>query len=163
MDYLDYLIDQVIARAAGAISERGLSGQIVTFALYFDHEGCVLSVCADTLENSCSKQEDARNWSYQHLSKALDNGDLTKAAQFNHSVNRNLSLGDFALKRLAEHELVPEGNPPEMPTRFFVAMAQGLHRNTDVCLSICDPEQPIVLACSTVNDEVGLVWTPPRR
>lgn len=162
MGHLDYLIDQMIARAMGAISERGLSGQIVTFALYFDHERYALSVCADTLENSRSKQESVRNWSYKHLSEALESGDLAKAARFNHSVSRSLSLGDFVLKGLAEHELDPDGTP-EMQMHFFVALAQGLHRNTDVCLSVCDPKQPVVLACSTANDEVGLVWTPPRR
>ena len=163
MGYLEYLIDQVIARAISQISSRGLSGRIVTLALYFDHEGGVLSVCADTLENSLAKQEESRNWSYLHLSRAISSGDVAKAALFNHSVNRSLALGDFALRGLAEHALEPDDEAPEMPESFFVAMAQGLYRNTRICLSVCASEVPVVLACSTANDEVGLVWTPPRQ
>jgi hypothetical protein len=34
MRYLNYLIDQLIARAVGEISSKDFSGQIVTFALY---------------------------------------------------------------------------------------------------------------------------------
>lgn len=162
MGYLEFLIDQVIARAIDDISGRGLSGKIVTLALYFDHEGAALSVCADTLENSLAMQEKSRNWNYQHLSEAINNGDVAKAARFNHSVSRSLSVGDFALRGLAEHELEPDDEASEMPESFFTALAQGLHRNTRVCLSVCTSEVPVVLACSTTNDEVGLVWTPPR-
>lgn len=162
MSYFDYLIDRVIARAIDEISSRGFAGQIVTFALYFEQEGAVLSVCADTLDNSLAKQEKARNWSYQYLSESIDNGDLAKAALFNHSVGRSLSLGDFTLRNLAEHALEPDDETHDMSQSFFVALAQGLHRNAGVCLSICDSKQPTVLACSTHNDEVGLMWTPPR-
>lgn len=162
MGYLEYLIDQVMARAIDQISSRGLSGRIVTLALYFDHEGAVLSVCADTLENSTAKQEDSRKWCYQHLSEAISKGDLAEAALFNHSVCRSLSLGDFALRNLAEYALEQDDEVSAMPEHFFIALAQGLHRNTQACLSVCAPEVPVVFACSTATDEVGLVWTPLR-
>lgn len=162
MAYLDYLIDQVIARAIDQISGRGLSGQIVTMALCFDHEGAGLSVCADILENSMAQQEKQRSWAYQHLSQAIIRGDVAQAALFNHSVSRSLSLGDFVLRNLALHWLEPDDDIGEMPESFFVALAQGLHRNTNLCLSVCAPDVPVVFACSTAKDEVGLVWTPPR-
>ncbi|OYU17496.1 MAG: hypothetical protein CFE34_15450 [Rhodobacteraceae bacterium PARR1] len=162
MGYLDYLIDKVIARAIDEISRQGLSGQIVTMALYFDHEGAALSVCADTLENSLAHEEKARDWSYRHLSEAIIKGDLTEAALFNHSVSRSLSLGDFVLINLARYDLEPDDDIQEMPENFFVALAQSLNRNTKVCLSVCALDVPVVFACSTANNEVGLVWTPPR-
>lgn len=161
-NYRDYLIDQLIAQAATEISSKGFSGKIVTLALYFDHEGAALSVFADTLENSLAKQEQSRTWSHQHLSAAIDAGDLEKAARFNHNVSRNLSLGDFFLRGLAVYELEPDDENSDMPQSFFVSLAQGLQRNSSICISVCDPEQPMVLACSTANDELGLVWTPPR-
>jgi hypothetical protein len=123
----------------------------------------VISVCADTLENSLTEEKKTRTRSYMCLSEAISQGDLKKAARFNHNVGRSLALGNFVLRGLAEYELDMDDEAAEMPQSFFLGLAQGLHRNTLVCLSVCNPDQPVVLACSTANDEVGLFWTPPRE
>lgn len=88
------------ARAVDATCDRALSGKIVTVALDFDHESGAISACADTFENAQSAEDAARRFAYCHLGDAVRQGDLAKAAQFNHTVARSLSLGDFALAAL---------------------------------------------------------------
>jgi hypothetical protein len=158
MNQTDCLVDQVIVQALVEVADRGMSGRIVTIALYFDHESPALSVCADTLESSDKHTDSSLTWNYGQFAQALNAGDVEDAALFNASVGRSLSLGDFALVNLARRELDTDDDRKVI----FEALAKGLHRNMNRCLGVCDPNQRIVFACSTQNSEVGLFWSPPH-
>jgi len=160
--WVDYLVDGIIADALAIIRQGGFEGRIVTFAIYYDHDGSVISVCADTLENSTLKQAESRAWTTERLLQSLRAGDLAQAGGFNQGIARSLSLGDFALKAIAAHELDPDEPGEDQPDSFFLALAQGLDRNTAAILAVCDPAEPALFACSTADAEVGLVWAPTR-
>ena len=118
MNDTDLLVDKVIAQALDEIVRKGMSGQIVTVALYFDHEGPALSICADTLDNSDRHAATSLSWSFHQMAAALEAGDLENAELYNASVGRSLSLGDFSLVNLGRTEL-PSAERCEPDEAFF--------------------------------------------
>lgn len=151
----EQLVDRIIRAAIRDISEDG--GKIITFSLYFDHEGKALSACADTAENSEKSIKSMNAFSYRYLKEAIDKADLKSAANWRGSSGNSLSVGDFKYKNLARTQLLPE----QYSKNVFVEMAKGLLRNTDAILKVCDPDKQILFSSSTENDEVGLYWSPP--
>ncbi len=151
------IIDGVILAAVAELG--GASPAIVTFALYFDHESSAISVCADTEVNSAKCVAATNAYSLPHFAKAIEAGDLEAAAHWQGTFGRSLSLGDFSHVHLARRDV----SPGLVNDEWFVAMAQGLMRQTERVLRVFDADALPVFAVSTASDEVGLVWCPPRE
>ena len=156
----DKFVDGVIQDALkylGGQSEN--APEIITFSLYFDHEGRALSVCADTLESSqkCVAQMNA--FSFKYFAEAVEQGDLSKAALWQGNIGRSLSLGDFKHVNLARKNVPRRIGTPKL----FPEMVKAMIRHTPSILGVCDQRQHIVFSTSTATEEVGLVWSPPEQ
>ncbi|MGB3408024.1 MAG: hypothetical protein WBA67_11065, partial [Jannaschia sp.] len=96
-------------------------------------------------------------WRRSRLLEAVAAGDLDKASVFNAIPGRSLSVSDFAFTDLATHKLDLEGE--ELPESFFVDLAQSLNDHVAAIAKTCHRTFPLVLACSTPGQAIGLAWT----
>ncbi len=156
-EFVDGVIFEALTFLRSAANQNG--PEIITFALYFDHEGSALSVCADTIENSQRTVDQTNSFNFKYFSKAIEHSDLEKASLWQCNIGRSLSVGDFKHVNLARRDM-----PSHMSaTKLFLEMPKGIMRHTHSILAVCDPRNQIVFATSTENDEVGLVWSPPTN
>lgn len=157
MSILDKFVDDVIQGALDTLggSDQGPSN-IVTFALYYDHESPAVSVCADTLESSRRSVASLNAFNETYFLKAIAAGDLEDASLWSSNTGRSLALGDFAHVNLCRKKV----GIRMRHNGLFVAMAKGLIRNTRPIFEVCDTKEQIVFATSTAKSEVGLVWCP---
>ena len=130
---------------------------VFTLAFYLDHESEAVSICADTRDNSSTVVASINAYNSKHFLEAVRDGDLDNAALWQANVGRNLSLGDFAAVNVARTDL---GDLPIDPD-LCRAMVDTVVSHHDRIRALSPEPENTVLACSTLDDEVGLVWSLP--
>jgi hypothetical protein len=153
MSDLNSFLASVIDSALSTLTQEAFP--LYTFAFYNDHESSAVSVCADTMANSTRVVGEINRYNLKYFSKAVQAGRLDEAALWQANVGRSLSLGDFARKNLCRSDL------PDLAadTNLHHAMVLAVFdRAADLARLAPEPAQ-LLLACSTADDEVGLVWS----
>jgi hypothetical protein len=128
---------------------------LYTFAFYFDHESLAVSVCADTADNSKRVVEKMNRPNNKYFTRAVQSGDLVEAALWQANTGRSLSLGDFSRVNIARRDL----NDIDLGADFHLLMVRALLDRTADILKLATDPTTLLFACSTADDEVGLVWS----
>jgi len=126
-----------------------------TFAVYFDHEGAMLSICVDSELNSRRQVQSQREYSRKHFERVLRSGDAGELALWQTNIGRNLSLGDFELVNLARCD----AGVPEIKSEHVLEVVHAVEAVRGEVLSLTSAPSDLVFCCSTEEDEVGLVWS----
>jgi hypothetical protein len=154
---IDDLFDGIIRDALAEAQAKAVP--IFTFAFYFDHESAAVSVCIDTEENSRRKVQKMNAYNSAHFHAAVTAGDLRRAAMWQASVGRNLSLGDFSLVNLARIDVpAPHGD-----SDFFLRMIRAVVRNQPAIERQSADPLRLCLCSSGPDDEVQWVWPAMPR
>lgn len=152
MSVYDKTFDMIIDKALNILFDK--KADIYTFALYYDHEGHAVEVCADTIYNSQRAVRASNAFRREQFFSAIEQKDLESAASWNSNMGRSFSLGDFQYKMLGwEPMQAPNNSAP-----FYRAMVQALIRNSHKIAALTRNPEQLVLCCSTKNNEVGLFW-----
>jgi hypothetical protein len=142
-------------RALGELEQSQFP--LYTLAFYLDHESAAVSVCADTQPNSERVVASINKYNLKHFLAGVRDGDLGAAALWQANIGRSLSLGDFNAVNLARTEL--GGVPAD--TALCLGMVRTIIRNHDRIRRLSADPMRTALAASTLDDEVGLVWSLP--
>jgi hypothetical protein len=129
---------------------------VYTFALYFDHESCAISVCADTVANSLVTIEQINRYNRKYFDLAVTSGDLQAASMWCANTGRSLALGDFALKNLARSTV----DRSEVTEDFYRGILRALLDVEDKVATLTTNKASLLLCCSGPSDEVEFFWTP---
>ena len=152
MSVYDKTFDMIIDKALNILFDK--KADIFTFALYYDHEGWAVEVCADTAYNSQRAVRASNAFCRQQFFAAIERGELESAASWNSNTGRSFSLGDFQYKMLGWEPIkAPNNSAP-----FYGAMVRALIRNSHRIAALTRNPEQLVLCCSTKNNEVGLFW-----
>ena len=149
------LFDAVIDRALEELRSSELD--LFTFALYHDHEGEAVSVCADTAANSRRVARDTNAFNMPYFLKEIEAGNLKSAALWEANVGRSLSLGDFVAINLARTDL-PNG---PLDDAFYLSMVRSVVKRQSEIAELSKDPKDLVFAASGPDDEVALVWALP--
>lgn len=152
MSVYDKTFDMVIDKALNILFDK--KADIFTFALYYDHEGHAVEVCADTVYNSQRAVRASNAFCREQFFAAIERKDLETATVWNCNTGRSFSLGDFQFKMLGWEPI----NAPRNSAPFYRAMVRALIRNSHRIAGLARNPEQLVLCCSTKNSEVGLVW-----
>jgi hypothetical protein len=152
MSVYDRTFDIVIEKALNILFDK--KADIFTFALYYDHEGWAVEVCADTVYNSQRTVRASNAFNREQFFAAIERNDLETATVWNCNTGRSLSLGDFQYKMLGWEPI----KAPNNSVPFFRAMVRALIRNSHKIAALTRNPEQLVLCCSTKNSEVGLIW-----
>ncbi len=128
---------------------------IYTLALHYDPMKNCASVCIDTKSNSDHQVREQNAYNMQFFNKILEQGNLNEAALWQANVGRNLILGDFRAVNIAEAPVAIE----QVGHNFNLDMAQALVAQADLIASYSRHGSELLLCSSTVQDEVGLIWS----
>jgi hypothetical protein len=141
---------------SGAIPEVRVAGiDVVTFALYHDHESSAVSVCVDTEASSARLVRSQNAFNTRYFADAVTKGDLRTAALFQANVGRSLSLGDFELVNVARTDL--NGIRPD--EGFYLSMIRSLRRREGEIARLARDPQRLLFCASSADSEVGYLWT----
>lgn len=155
MPRLDAFLNDVMNRAIGELERRQFA--VYTLAFYLDHESAAISVCADTQANSDRTVASMNEYNLKHFLAAIRNGDRATASLWQANIGRSLSLGDFTAVNLARTEL---GDFPADEALCLGMVATIIENHDRIRRLSADPARTI-LAASTPEEEVGLVWSLP--
>jgi hypothetical protein len=144
------MIDEALTKSQGL--------DIYSFAIYHDHESGFVSICVDTKDNSDIKVIESNKYSMKHFQRVVAEGELEEAMLWQANVGRNLSLGDFELVNIVEHELVKQ----DTSDRFYLDMVKAIGNKANVILKQSSHGASLLFCCSTANEEVGLTWVQPE-
>ncbi|GAB5546027.1 MAG: hypothetical protein SangKO_057870 [Sandaracinaceae bacterium] len=157
MSDIEALLRDVMTRALGDLEQQGMD--VYTFSFYLDHESRAVSVCADTRESSARLVGRSNAFANRYFLGAVRDGDLETAALWQANVGRSLSLGDFAAVNVARTELGRHRPTPDL----CLAMVESVIENHDAIRKLSSDPAQTILTCSTLDDEVGLVWSLPAE
>lgn len=152
MSVYDKTFDMIIDKALNILFDK--KADIFTFALYYDHEGCAVEVCADTTYNSQRAVRASNAFRTEQFFAAIERNDLDSAASWSSNTGRSFSLGDFQYKMLGWEPI----KAPNNSVPFYHAMVRALIRNSHKIAALTRNPEQLVLCCSTKNSEVGLFW-----
>jgi len=155
MARLESLLNDVMARALDELEQKQFP--LYTLAFYLDHESATVSVCADTQPNSDRVVASVNKYNLKHFLAGVRDGDLGTAALWQANIGRSLSLGDFTAVNLARTEL---GALP-VDAALCLKMVETIMKNHDRIRRLSVDPIRTALAASTLDDEVGLVWSLP--
>jgi len=96
-------------------------------------------------------------YNLKHFLAGVRDGDLGTAALWQANIGRSLSLGDFTAVNLARTEL---GALP-VDAALCLKMVETIMKNHDRIRRLSVDPLRTALAASTLDDEVGLVWSLP--
>lgn len=128
---------------------------IYTLALHYDPVTDCVSVCIDSKSNSDHQVREQNAYNMKFFKKILDQGNLNEAALWQANVGRNLILGDFRAVNIAETPISGE----QVDHKFYLDMAQALMNQADLIASHSRHGSELLFCSSTVQDEVGLIWS----
>ena len=134
---------------------KGTPVAVFTVSFYLDHESRAISVCLDTRENSKTQVEKTNLYNSQHFHRHVSEGDIRAAQLWQANIGRNLSLGDFAYVNVGREPLVEAVDD----VALCKAMVEALVDYEREVVAVAESPKELLLSCSTVGDEVGLVWT----
>lgn len=143
--------EQLIHTALSAESQLN----IYTFALHYDPMTDCVSVCIDSKSNSDHQVREQNAYNMQFFKKILEQGNLNEAALWQANVGRNLILGDFRAVNIAETPVAID----QVDHKFYLDMAQVLVAQADLIASHSRHGSELLFCSSTVQDEVGLIWS----
>lgn len=151
----DVIVENVLRTAITELT--GMGADIFTFALYFDHEACALSVCVDSEKSSKATVARINSYNTTHFHRAIAQGDMESANLWQANIGRSLSLGNFEHVNIARTDVPPE----IIDETFFRSVTNGLiNAEQDVIALISSENKSRVLfGCSTADSEIGLVWS----
>lgn len=152
MSVYDQPFDRIIGDALHILFDKG--ADIFTFALYYDHEGRAVSICADTEVNSRSAARKMNTFVGQQFYRAIQNGELDEAAKWGTIGERSLALGDFKFQSLGWRSMTAPNNSAP----FYRAMISSLLRNSTKISGLSRNPENLVLCCSSKDSEVGFSW-----
>lgn len=155
MAHVVAFLEDVMTRALDELERQRFA--LHTLAFYLDHESSAVSVCADNAANSERAVARENEYNSRYFLDAVSEGDLAAAALWQANVGRNLSLGDFAAVNLARADL---GDLPA-DAALCRGMVETIIKNHDCIRNLSADPVKAVVASSTLDDEVGLVWSLP--
>lgn len=155
MAHLQALLNDVMNRALEELEQKEFA--LYTLAFYLDHESAAVSVCADTQSNSDRVVASINTYNLEYFLAAVRDGDLSTAELWQANVGRSLSLGDFTAVNLARTEL---GDVPA-DAELCQGMVETIIKNHDRIWRLSADPTRTAVAASTLDDEVGLVWSLP--
>jgi hypothetical protein len=155
MSAVKAFLREVMTHALAELEEQGLA--VYTLAFYLDHESAAVSVCADTRENSERVVARINSYNSRRFLEAVRNGDFESASLWQANLGRSLSLGDFAAVNVARTDLGAHAVDSEF-CQALVAIVVDSH---DTIRRLSPDPADTILAASTLDDEVGLVWALP--
>ena len=155
MSDLKAFLKGVMATALSELKERGVA--VDTLSFYIDHESNAVSVCADTRENSARSVASSNAFSSRHFMDAIRDRDLEAAALWQANIGRSLSLGDFTAVNVARTDLGKHRLSPAL----CLAMVETVVESHDAIRELSADPAHTILTCSTLDDEVGLMWSLP--
>ena len=149
------LLTAVMNRALELLEQQSFA--LYTLAFYLDHESSAIAICADTQPNSDRVVAEINRYNLRHFLDAIREADLSAAALWQANVGRSLSLGDFTAVNLARTEL---GDVP-VDVSLCHAMVDTVIKNHSRIRKLSPNPAHTLLATSTLEDEVGLIWSLP--
>jgi hypothetical protein len=153
MSALDTLLTSVLQRAIAELIKA--RADVYTFAFCHDRDKHTLSVCADSAANSRRVIRKLNRQSMKRFAAAVRKRDLDEASVWQATVGRGLSLSEFAWTDLGQRSL---GKLAHAPSLHAAMLQAAMKRAPEVVQLASDPEA-LLFTCSTVDEEVGLVWT----
>ncbi len=155
MSDLKAFLKGVMTRAIGELQQQAID--VYTFSFYLDHESEAVSVCADTRESSARLVATSNAFGSRYFLDAVRDGDLKAAELWQANVGRSLSLGDFAAVNVARKDL----GRHRLNLDLCLAMVETVIEHHDAIRKLSSDPANTILACSTLGNEVGLVWSLP--
>jgi hypothetical protein len=132
---------------------------VYTFAFCHEHSRDAVCVYADSAESSDRVIRALNRASMKRFVKAVKERDLDEAAMWQASAGRNLSLRDFAWKKLGRRSLGTFASAPELHEAMLLATMKAAPKIAKLSSAPAD----LLFTCSTANEEVGLVWSVPTK
>ncbi len=128
---------------------------IYTFSFYHDHESGYITVCIDSRENSEINVKSQNRFSSKYFTESISNKDLKNALLWQANTGRNLSLGDFSAVNVVSIEINPESISGD---DFYLSMVDAIQAKTEKIRKLSKSPDDIIYTCSTMDNEVGLIW-----
>jgi hypothetical protein len=153
MSPLDSFLSSILERAIAELQKA--RADVYTFSFCHEQKSGAVSVYADTEANSRRVIGALNRSSMKRFARAVKKRDLDEALMWQATVGRSLSLGDFAYKKLAKSSL----GKLKSAEGLHEAMLLAAMNVAPKVASLASDREMLLFTCSTVDEEVGLVWT----
>lgn len=153
MSPLDTLLASILERAIDELKKA--RADVYTFSFCHEQKSGSVSVYADSEASSRSVIGALNRSSMKRFAKAVKKRDLDEALMWQATVGRSLSLSNFAWKKLAKSSLGKLKNAPELHEAMLLAALDVAPK----VAALTSDRDKLLFTCSTVDEEVGLVWT----
>ncbi|HET8933113.1 MAG TPA: hypothetical protein VFN67_06740 [Polyangiales bacterium] len=153
MSPLDTFLASILERAIAEL--KNARADVYTFSFCHEQSSGAVCVYADSEESSRRVVGALNRASMKRFAKAVKKRDLEEAMMWQATVGRSLSLRNFAWKKLAKSSLRKLESAEALHEAMLLAAMNVVPK---VAALSSDPEA-LLFTCSTVDEEVGLVWT----